>query len=282
MDEYEIIMMRHLRQFAYLALALGVVPGDAAWRQTGFEGWDGGFLENQENWIQRWYSFSMEVENSWTFRLMETNKIFQKFVVLRKKRRAGMFATSILPQGSTFAVAKKHRNVRAEGSWFRVRVATIKHRFYMYFLHLFKTPSPSESPRFNGRCGGAPMREVHDFHWNTLLLHLKVVVYSTGCWMFGGRLASIVPGSPRWIVFKVSAAFRNGNFLERRNDVYVLDMMSCTLQKWTKWMFLTWNLLLKWSGKVWCQNGCKSHHSDGLLLNFFTGSSLTTAVTSLD
>ena len=115
--------MRRLLRFAYLALSLGVVPGDAAWRFNPLEdleteGKKSGELERDD------------IEKTWKWTILE--------------RLMGIFD---IP---------------------KVYVLDL-------YIPLFLKHHPfPKAPRFNGRCGGAPMRvspnqvagfqQPHDFH----------------------------------------------------------------------------------------------------------------------
>ena len=208
--------MRRLLRFAYLALSLGVVPGDAAWRFNPLEdleteGKKSGELERDD------------IEKTWKWTILE--RLMGPFDIPK------VYVLDLyIPLFRNTIPFRKHPGSMGAVAGRRWEFPQIK--------------KGSQQP--------------HDFHWNTLLLQLKVerirtiVVYSeySGCWMLGVDLPVCFFGRnfilfqlPPWIVFKVSAAFR-WELPEWRNDVYVLDMMSCTLQKWTKGMFLTWNLLL--------------------------------------
>ena len=133
--------MRRLLQFAYLALSLGVVPGDAAWRfnpleDLEMEGKKSGELERDDIVT---HGSGQSLKDSWEYLIFqefmywiymcvsENSGTQQPWVFLLKMIILGCF-------GGTAIYGNTH--------------------IYLFF----ETPSLSESTRFNGRCGGAPMR----------------------------------------------------------------------------------------------------------------------------
>lgn len=140
--------MRRLLRFAYLALSLGVVPGDAAWRFNPLEdleteGKKSGELERDD------------IEKTWKWTILE--RLMGPFDIPK------VYVLDLyIPLFRNTIPFRKHPGSMGAVAGRRWEFSQIK--------------KGSQQP--------------HDFHWNTLLLQLKVerirtiVVYS-GCWMLG-------------------------------------------------------------------------------------------------